>query len=330
MQRRGLVFGLVFILPPFLKKVVLRWLCGAKIGPKATIGWLSSVMGSNIEIGQYCSIKPLTLIRCDGEVKLGNYTEVSSFSLIYGCGNFQTGDKCYIGPQSLINLSEDVVLGSKVGIGPRTMIFTHGSFLPYTEGYPVRFGKVTVGDNVWMAAGVFVHPGVIVGDNVFVNSRSVITENIPSGQAVEGFPAKPVMKMDMLQRRVTPTIKDKLIAHIFNHYISFLVRTRRGIEIGQSSKTSREVRVKGRDYRIILVGSEPKESLGLGADESRKIIILSNRVDLKPEIYGSAVVFDFVNLKTQYSRDELCRELNLFFKQYYGIVFEFGPAEAAL
>ena len=74
-----------------------------------------------------------------GDVTIGNYTEISSFSVIYGCANFRVGNKCYVGPQTWINVSEDVVMGNGVGIGPRTMIFTHGSFLPYTEGYPVRF-----------------------------------------------------------------------------------------------------------------------------------------------------------------------------------------------
>jgi hypothetical protein len=49
---RKALFAIVLFCPPFLKKLVLRWCCGATIGRGVHIGWFSSVMGRHIEIGE--------------------------------------------------------------------------------------------------------------------------------------------------------------------------------------------------------------------------------------------------------------------------------------
>src|SRR6185369_5487464 len=134
---RDILFGAVFLAPPFLKKVLLR-LGGAEIAPTARLGWFSTVRGRRIVLGEHSAIRPLTLVRCDGDVRLGRYAEVSSFTLVYGAAGFSLGEHSYVGPQCLINADDDVRIGDRSALGPRCMVFTHGSFLPYTEGYPVR------------------------------------------------------------------------------------------------------------------------------------------------------------------------------------------------
>src|SRR5262245_25243465 len=103
---RMILFGLVFISPPFLKNLLLRWFAGAKIASGARIGWLSAVSARHIEIGPEAVIRPLTIVRLDGDFKLGEQSEISSFSLIYGSAGLLIGNRCYIGPQSLINADE--------------------------------------------------------------------------------------------------------------------------------------------------------------------------------------------------------------------------------
>src|SRR5512134_241762 len=98
-----LLFGLVFICPPFLKRYLLKWFCGARIGRNVHIGWFSSIMGRHIAIGDESEIRALTLIRCDGDVRIGRYATISSFILVYGSAGLIVGDHTYIGPQSLIN-----------------------------------------------------------------------------------------------------------------------------------------------------------------------------------------------------------------------------------
>ena len=320
-----LLFGIIFISPPIIKKCILRWFCGGRFGCHSSIGWFSAVIGSRIEIGNYSHIKPFTLIRCSGEVKLGEYTEISSFSIVYGCGNFIVGDKCYIGPQVWINVSEDVVIGHGVGIGPRTMIFTHGSFLPYTQGYPVRFGKVIIGNSVWITAGVFIHPGVRIGDNVLVNSRSVIKKDIPSGQYVEGFPGKEIRPMDEICHPVNLAERDELITNILRHFRSFLQKTKKQIHHVEGEDEFLSFRFRGKDYLVVLVGNQGAASLDLQPLAKKRIIILLNRINWIPPFEGNQIfIFNFPTMKTKYSKDKVHQELYQFMKMYYGIVFEYN------
>jgi len=39
-------------------------------------------------------------------------------------------------------------MGNVSAIGPKCMVFTHGSFLPYIEGYWVKLEGVTIGEHV--------------------------------------------------------------------------------------------------------------------------------------------------------------------------------------
>jgi acetyltransferase-like isoleucine patch superfamily enzyme len=321
---KNLIFAIVFLSPPFLKKIILKWFCGARFGRGATIGWFSSITGSRISVGDHSYIKPLTVIRCDGEVRIGNYTEISSFSVIYGCANFRVGNKCYIGPQTWINVTEDVVMGNGVGIGPRAMIFTHGSFLPYTEGYPVRFEKVTIGNNVWIAAGVFIHPGVEVGDNVFVNSRSVISKSIFSGQVVEGFPAKEICPIEKIRRPITPAKRDALIFNIMKHFASYLNQIETKVKIINSDDNAFSLHLHGEDYLIGVINSQGVVPSEFQENTHEKIIILLNSSDWKPpSLRDKMMIFNFTTMKTSYSKDRVCCELYLFLKQYYGIIFEY-------
>lgn len=49
-----------------------------------------------------------------------------------------------------------------------------------------------IGDNVWLAGGVIVCPGVIIGDNsgVGVGVGAVVTKNIPANVIAVGNPAR--------------------------------------------------------------------------------------------------------------------------------------------
>ena len=321
---KNILFGIVFISPPFLKKLILKWFCGGRFGRGSSIGWFSSVVGARVELGEFTVVKPFTLIRCDGEVRIGNYTEVSSFSLIYGCANFRVGNKCYIGPQTWINVSEDVAMGNRVGIGPRTMIFTHGSFLPYTEGYWARFGKVTIKNNACVASDVFLNPGVEIGEDVYVTSRSTIKESIPSGWVVEGFPAKEVCRLNALRRPITPDRRDALILNILKHFLRFLQQTNRRIRVEYSENRVTVLRPRKRNYLIILVDSKGEVLHDYKRERDERIIALVNCQNWALSISKNRMlIFDFMTMKTPYSRDKVHRELYQFMKMYYGVIFEF-------
>lgn len=48
---KNLIFAIVFISPPFLKKIILKCVRGAQFGRKSTIGWFSPIIGKSYNDG---------------------------------------------------------------------------------------------------------------------------------------------------------------------------------------------------------------------------------------------------------------------------------------
>ena len=321
---RTLVFVLVFVCPPFLKGYVLRWFWGAKIGRHVRLGWFSTLIGRHVEVGDYSEVRSLTIIRCDGEVRIGPYSVISNFVLVYGSASLIMGNHSYIGPQCLINADEDVRIGNGSSVGPRCMIFTHGSFLPYLEGYWVKFAGVTIGDNVWIAAGVFIRPGVAIGCNVFVNSSSVLTRNVPDGEVLEGFPAKRVTEMRKVKRSMTPKHIDAAAWHMLRHFAQVVLRRKMGIDVKDDIPNRLSFHYRRREYLVLSIPSDgPVPPIG-DMDRHQRLISLVNRPDwVPPSTVGNAMVFDLTTRRTRPSHDRVHTELWQFMRRYFGVTFEY-------
>ncbi|NJN97626.1 MAG: acyltransferase [Anaerolineales bacterium] len=317
---KTLLFALVFISPPFLKKWLLCWFNGAKMGRHATIGWFSSVMGQQVEMGDYAIIRPFTLINLAGPVKLGDYSEISSFTLVYGSSSLSVGHGSYIGPQCLINADEPVQLGQGSALGPRSMVFTHGSFLPYTEGYWVKLAGVTIGHKVWCAAGVFIHPGIEIGDDTFVNSRAVVTQNIPPGSVVEGNPARVIYPMERVKRTMSPRRVDAAITQILHDFSEISLRREFGLTSIEADKTQLRFKWGNQTYHIALIPSTAAPASTIQSSPSERQIFIVNSPDWSPP--AGSICLDLATLQTPFSADPIHTALRLFMLRYYGVRFQ--------
>lgn len=204
------------------------------------------------------------------------------------------------------------------------MIFTHGAFLPYPEGYWVKFAGVSIGDSVWIAAGVFIHPGVEVGSNVFVNSRSVLTQDVPAGEVVEGFPAKRVTDMQKVKRTMTPKRVDAAAWHMLQHFAEVVLRRRMGIDVKADAPNRLSFHYRGRGYLVLSIPSDgPVPSIS-DMDCHQRLIFLVNRPNwVPPSTLGNAMVFDLTTTRTRPSHDQMHAELWQFMRTYFGVTFEY-------
>lgn len=309
-------FILIFLSPPALKPWLLRTLCGAQVGRGVRIGWFTALGARHIALGDHCAIRALTVIRCGGDLSVGAYAVISSFNLVYGAGDLRVGEHSYIGPQCLLNCDEEIRIGRYSAIGARCMVYTHGSFLPYTEGYWVRFGAVRLGSYVWCAAGVFLHPGTRIDDNVFVNSRSVVSGSIPSGAVMEGNPARQTTTIDKLRRSISPrrlaTLIDQLLAHFVEVGLGRELRVR-----AEQRPDGLRLRYRGRDYRIVRDPAGP-------APEPGGVITIA--IVTRPEPangHAPRLTIDLANNTMQASRDPIYHALVEFMLRYYGIQLEY-------
>jgi len=313
---KTLLFGLIFVSPPFLKKLLLRWFCSASIAPGARIGWFSSVVGSRVVLGRDSTICALTLIRLGGELRVGDESEISSFCLIYGASDLIVGDRSYIGPQSLINADEPVLLGHGSALGPRSMVFTHGSFLPFTKGYWSTRAEVTIGDQVWCAAGVFIHPATEIGDETFVNAASVVRSSIPSGSVVEGNPARVTGSIAAVRRAMTPERWQAAVQHMLADFAGRHLSRERATQQVRTDSGLLTVLWHGRRYEFCTreTGAGPLRE-GEGNADAARVWVLT------PCAYRDGSPGGVLLQPTPEGRRErqLIRLLKTYLRRYYGV-----------
>lgn len=173
-------------MPSSVTCVIFR-LLGHKIGRNVKLPVFSYIYAEEIYIGNDVDIRQLVLISVF-KLSIGNNAIISFGTQIKGDGNFSSGDNSFIGAQCVVHCDEDVKIGFYSGLGPRCTVYTHGSFLPVTDGYPVKFEKVVLEDYVWTGMVVTILPGVYIESNCIINPGVVLKSRIKSGTFVECSP----------------------------------------------------------------------------------------------------------------------------------------------
>ena len=85
-----------------------------------------------------------------------------------------------------------ITIGNHCQITSGVRLFTHGGGSAVRNLYPEFdiFGKIVIGDWVYIGNNSLIMPGVTIDDNVIVAAGSVVTKSIPSGVVVAGNPAR--------------------------------------------------------------------------------------------------------------------------------------------
>lgn len=129
-----------------------------------------------------------------------NFILTAPFWCDYGY-NIELGENFYANHNLVILDGAKVTFGDNVFIGPDCGF--------HTAGHPIDFERrnrgleyaysITVGDNVWIGAGVQVMPGVTIGSNVVIGGGSVVVKDIPSNCVAVGNPChvlRPITEAD--------------------------------------------------------------------------------------------------------------------------------------
>ena len=109
--------------------------------------------------------------------------------------NVRIGRECFLNFDVMFVDTNTVTLGDNVQVGPRVQFVTPLHPVDDVEmraaGWE-RSAPITVGNNVWIAAGVTVCAGVTIGDNSVIGAGSVVTKDIPANVLAVGTPCRPV------------------------------------------------------------------------------------------------------------------------------------------
>jgi acetyltransferase-like isoleucine patch superfamily enzyme len=91
--------------------------------------------------------------------------------------------------------------GTTLKIGEHSLLASHVSIVTGNHGLINRdeyvAKDVEIGKNCWLAKGVCIMPGVILGNNVTVGANSVVTKSFPDNVVIAGIPAKIIKYLDV-------------------------------------------------------------------------------------------------------------------------------------
>lgn len=140
--------------------------------PQFLYGWrrfLLRLFGA--KIGENVLIRPTARITYPWKISIGDYSWIGDDVVLYSLGEIE------IGMNSVISQKSYLCTGSHD--------YTKSSFDIFAKG-------IKIGNEVWIAADVFVAPGVQVGDGCVVGVRSTVLHDLPPRKICYGNPAKPV------------------------------------------------------------------------------------------------------------------------------------------
>ena len=108
------------------------------------------------------------------------------------------GAGCFINYDAILLDCASITIGDNVSIGPRAQLVT--ALHPVDDYEARRAGwesaaPIVLGDNVWLAAGVIVCPGVTIGANSVIGAGSVVIADIPAGVLAAGNPCRVIREL---------------------------------------------------------------------------------------------------------------------------------------
>ncbi|MBO0357508.1 putative colanic acid biosynthesis acetyltransferase [Hymenobacter sp. BT186] len=130
------------------------------------------------------------LLQCFG-AKVGRGVHVYPGVKIWAPWNLELADECGIASGAILYSQGKIIVGQRAVIsqGAHLVTGTHDYSHP---GFPLITKPIHIGSQTWIAAEVFIHPGVTINDGCVVGARSVVTKDMPSWTVCAGFPCKPI------------------------------------------------------------------------------------------------------------------------------------------
>lgn len=131
--------------------------------------WLLRLFGA--EVHRTARIRPSAKISYPWRLKVGAHTAIGDHAILFCLGPITIGARCTISQYAhLCAGSHDYT--------SRTM--------------PLVTRPIVIEDDAWIAADVFVGPGVVVGRDSVVGARSTVLHSLPPGMICSGDNAKPI------------------------------------------------------------------------------------------------------------------------------------------
>lgn len=125
------------------------------------------------KIGKGVLIRPSVRVTYPWKVKIGEHVWIGDNAELYSLGEIEIGS--------------DVVISQRSYLCAATHDYTKPAFDMIAK-------KIAIGEQAWIAADVFIAPGVTIGRGALIGARSAVFSDMPAGMVCIGSPAKAVRK----------------------------------------------------------------------------------------------------------------------------------------
>ena len=131
--------------------------------------WLLRCFGAHV--GRRALIRPSVTVTYPWKVRIGDYSQIGDHVVIYSFAD--------------ISIGNSTVVSQNCYLCAGTHDFRSVSF-------DIKASPIVLEDEVWLAADVFVAPGITIGRGTVVGARSSVFKDLPELMICTGSPARPV------------------------------------------------------------------------------------------------------------------------------------------
>lgn len=133
---------------------------------------------------------------CGGGADIHNYVSIARNSRIDYPWNVSIGEMSSIGSGAWVYALDKITIGKNVCIGEDVRLIT-GSHDVTSPHFNLVTKPISIKDDVWIATGAYVLPGVTIGEGAVVGAGSVVRKNVEPWTVVAGNPAKFIKKREL-------------------------------------------------------------------------------------------------------------------------------------
>lgn len=129
--------------------------------------WLLRLFGAKIGFGVI--VRPTARFTYPWKIEIGDYSWIGDDVVLYSLDRIAIGKHCVISQKSYL---------------------CTGTHDPQDSAFGLITASVTINNGVWIAADCFIGPGVEIGANALIGSRSSVFKNMPASFVCMGNPCR--------------------------------------------------------------------------------------------------------------------------------------------
>lgn len=302
-------------------RIRLMNLLGHNINRNARLKIFSIILAREISIGAFAKVDSFVVIAGLDKLVMKEYSAIQRYTYISGNSLFMINKRSMVGSRCVINAGAgDVEIGEYSAFAPRSSIYTHGTFLPATLGYPTTNNGVKIGDFCWIMQGSSIGPGVIIESNSIVLPGSSIVKNIPANMVVYDTPVeRKKFPIYFFKKKLDDTDLVSLIKEIAINYLNMLKTRNSSLDFTIDNNVINVTYQKNKKYKILF--SEINSST-ISANSEITQIHFYYDFDLDIMTSKKYVCYDFKRIAKSYPKlPEVLNKFDDYAFGYYGLKF---------